>query len=133
MDTYYKPEHLPKFGTIAEGSEELAEAFFSYYGKHQIYNLFQKGGSSNTITAISFRIRGEIRKLFEACKKDNKLVLTRVMADTEREFDLSVAAIQKEAEENAIDAVRRIIPPDPPPPVNLKRGWVRRLVRFFTG
>ncbi len=32
MDTYYKPEHLPKFGTIAEGGQELADAFFSYYG-----------------------------------------------------------------------------------------------------
>ena len=33
MDTYYKREHLPNFGTIAEGSQELADAFFSYYGK----------------------------------------------------------------------------------------------------
>ncbi|MDX1531978.1 MAG: arsenosugar biosynthesis-associated peroxidase-like protein [Rhodothermales bacterium] len=33
MDTYYKPEHLPKFGDIGEGSPALAEAFFSYYGK----------------------------------------------------------------------------------------------------
>lgn len=33
MDTYYKPEHLPRFGEIAEGSKELADAFFSYYGK----------------------------------------------------------------------------------------------------
>ena len=33
MDTYYKPEHLPKFPTIAEGGKELADAFFGYYGK----------------------------------------------------------------------------------------------------
>ena len=33
MDTYYKPEHLPKFGDIAEGNQELADLFFSYYGK----------------------------------------------------------------------------------------------------
>jgi len=32
MDTYYKPEHLPNFGNIAEGSPELAEKFFAYYG-----------------------------------------------------------------------------------------------------
>ena len=38
MDTYYKPEHLPRFGSIAEGSQELADAFFSYYGK-----VFQDG------------------------------------------------------------------------------------------
>ena len=33
MDTYYKPEHLHKFGHIAEGGQELADAFFNYYGK----------------------------------------------------------------------------------------------------
>ena len=33
MNSYYKPEHLPRFGEIAEGSEPLADAFFSYYGK----------------------------------------------------------------------------------------------------
>jgi 4-carboxymuconolactone decarboxylase len=33
METYYKPEHLPRFGEIAEGSKPLADAFFSYYGK----------------------------------------------------------------------------------------------------
>ena len=33
MDTYYKPEHLPQFAEIAEGSKPLADAFFSYYGK----------------------------------------------------------------------------------------------------
>ena len=38
MDSYYKPEHLPKFGEIAEGNQELADAFFSYYGK-----VFQDG------------------------------------------------------------------------------------------
>ena len=32
MDTYYKPEHLPKFGDIAEGNPELAKKFFDWYG-----------------------------------------------------------------------------------------------------
>jgi len=32
MDTYYKPEHLPHFGDIAEGNPELARKFFDYYG-----------------------------------------------------------------------------------------------------
>lgn len=41
MDTYYKPEHLPQFGTIAEGNKELADAFFSYYNK-----VFQDGALS---------------------------------------------------------------------------------------
>ncbi len=31
MDSYYKPDHLPNFGTISEGSPELAEKFFAYY------------------------------------------------------------------------------------------------------
>ena len=30
---YYHCSHLPRFGDIAEGNEELAEAFFSYYNK----------------------------------------------------------------------------------------------------
>ena len=38
MDTYYKPEHLPKFSSIAEGGQELADAFFNYYGK-----VFEEG------------------------------------------------------------------------------------------
>ena len=33
MDSYYKREHLPIFGEIEEGNKELADAFFSYYGK----------------------------------------------------------------------------------------------------
>ena len=41
MDTYYKPEHLPKFPTIGEGNRELADAFFSYYGK-----VFEDGALS---------------------------------------------------------------------------------------
>lgn len=31
-ETYYTPEHLPKFSTIAEGNGELARKFFDYYG-----------------------------------------------------------------------------------------------------
>ena len=33
MESYYNPEHLPRFGEIAEGNQELADAFFAYYGK----------------------------------------------------------------------------------------------------
>ena len=31
MESYYKPEDLPKFAEIREGSPELAEKFFDYY------------------------------------------------------------------------------------------------------
>ena len=41
METYYKPEHLPRFGEIAEGNKALADAFFAYYGK-----VFQDGALS---------------------------------------------------------------------------------------
>jgi 4-carboxymuconolactone decarboxylase len=32
MGDYYKAEHLPDFGSIAEGEPELARKFFDYYG-----------------------------------------------------------------------------------------------------
>ncbi|MBV71183.1 MAG: 4-carboxymuconolactone decarboxylase [Myxococcales bacterium] len=31
MSDYYKAEHLDRFGSIAEGSPELGEKFFSWY------------------------------------------------------------------------------------------------------
>jgi len=31
MDTYYKPEDLPKFGEIGKEAPELASKFFDYY------------------------------------------------------------------------------------------------------
>ena len=31
METYYKPDHLAHFGSIAEGNKDLAEKFFAYY------------------------------------------------------------------------------------------------------
>ncbi len=32
MSEYYNPDHLPQFDRIGEGSPELAEKFFAYYG-----------------------------------------------------------------------------------------------------
>jgi len=32
MPGYYHPEHLAKFGAIAEGNKDLAEKFFDWYG-----------------------------------------------------------------------------------------------------
>lgn len=40
-NSYYDPKHLPKFGDIGEGSPELAEKFFSYYG-----SVFEDGALS---------------------------------------------------------------------------------------
>ena len=33
MDSYYKPEHLSKFGNIGEGNRKLADKFFDYYAE----------------------------------------------------------------------------------------------------
>jgi hypothetical protein len=106
-------------------------SFFSYYGKHQIYTLFQRSGTTISSQAIARRIRYEIRQLFEACSKDNKLVLTRVMKDAEREFELSVVAIQKEAEQIAVEAVKVLIPQETAPPPEAKKGLLQRLLAWF--
>lgn len=139
VDTIFKAVGNPYLSNQVDGVMLLAArnlliqvvAFFSYYGKHQIYSLYQKTGSSNAIAAVSFRIRAEIRKLFEACMRDNKLVLTRVMEDRAREFDLSVEAIQQEAEESAIYAVERIFPREAPKPAQVRRTWFKRVVGWF--
>ncbi|MCA9557255.1 MAG: carboxymuconolactone decarboxylase family protein [Myxococcales bacterium] len=47
MDTYYKPEHLPKFGSIGEGAPELAKKFFDYYGA-----VFAEGALSEREKAL---------------------------------------------------------------------------------
>ncbi|MCY4000448.1 MAG: arsenosugar biosynthesis-associated peroxidase-like protein [Bacteroidetes bacterium] len=38
MDHYYDRSHLPRFGEIAEGSQKLADSFFSYYNE-----VFEEG------------------------------------------------------------------------------------------
>jgi len=108
-------------------------SFYSYYGKNQIYSVLQRGGSNVSSQAITARIRHEIRRLFDACKQDNRLVLTRVMSDAQREFEISVEAIQSEAEFFAVEAVKLLIPPGesaPPPP---RRSLLRRLFGWLTG
>ena len=109
-------------------------AFHSYYGKHQIYNALSKAGNTVNTALITARIRREISKLFAVCAKDNRLVLTRVMKDAEREFEISVHAIQVEAEHSAMEAVKRFLPaaegPRPAPP---KQGLLRRMLGWFKG
>ena len=41
METYYKPEHLPRFPQIGEGAPALATSFFSYYNQ-----VFEDGALS---------------------------------------------------------------------------------------
>lgn len=106
-------------------------SFFSYYGRQQIYNVFKRQAANVNQAAIAHHIRGEIRALFRACKAENRLVLKRVMAHAEREFELSVEAIREEAEAIAIAAVDRLLPKPlpveaPPPP-----GFLQRVARWL--
>jgi hypothetical protein len=102
-------------------------SFYSYYGKEQIYSLFRRTGGAVSTQAVTARIRSEIRRLFEACKRDNKLVLTRVMANAEREFEISVEAIQEAATRSAVEQVKIFMPREEPPPAPEKTGLLRRL------
>lgn len=106
-------------------------SFYSYYGRQQIYNAFNRSAVTVNQAAIAHHIRVEIRSLFRACKAENRLVLKRVMAHAEREFELSVDSIREEAEAIAIAAIERLLPrasvPAPPPPP----GFFRRIARWL--
>ncbi len=105
-------------------------SFYSYYGKHQIYQLFKQGRAVER-HRITLRIRHEIRNILYRCKANNKLVLTRIMAKEEEQLDLSIEAIQREAEREALEAVIRIMPVELPPPPPRKRGWLQRVFGWF--
>jgi hypothetical protein len=96
-----------------------AVSFYSYYGRQQIYTVFKRNHATVNRSMITHHIRSEIKKLFRACKTQNRLVLKRVMNDAEHEFEISVESIRAEAERSAIKAVNQLIPEDvaPPPPV----------------
>lgn len=105
-------------------------SFHSYYGKEQIYRLIQRSGTTGSRHAIIQHVRKEIRGLFEAVKADNRLVLTRIMKNAEREFEISVQSIENEAVENAYREVKAFMskPPELPPK---KQGWLRRLLDWL--
>ena len=106
-------------------------SFYSYYGKQQIYNLFVRGGTVVKPQLITMHIRREIRRLFKAVSADNKLVLTRVMKEAEREFELSVEAIQQEAEQLAVEQVKVFLPREEPIRRPEKKNWFRRVLGLF--
>lgn len=106
-------------------------SFHAYYGRQQIYNALRRQGAAHDRAMIVHHVRAEIRGLFRACKSENRLVLKRVMASAEREFELSIATLREEAEAVAIAAVERLLPATPaadpaPPP-----GLLRRLVNWL--
>lgn len=47
MDPYYRPDHLARFGEVAEGSDELARKFFDYYA-----SVFAEGALSRREKAL---------------------------------------------------------------------------------
>lgn len=102
-------------------------SFYSYYGKEQIYTLFQRSGGAVNAQAATARIRGEIRRLFTACKRDNKLVLTRLMSNAERQFEISVETIQEEAIRVAFEQVKVFMPRDESSRPVTKKGLLRRI------
>ena len=107
-------------------------SFYSYYGKHQIYQLFKHGQAADR-KRVMLRIRNEVREVLRACKESNKLVLTRLMEQEEQQLDLSIEAIQQEAEQEALDAVIRIFPEPPPVVERPRRGWLRRMLGWMVG
>lgn len=106
-------------------------SFYSYYGRQQIYNVFKRNAATVNQAAIAHHIRAEIRTLFRACKAENRLVLKRVMANAEREFELSVEAIREEAEAIAIAAVGRLLPKPPPVEPAPPPGFLQRVARWL--
>jgi len=138
VETIFKAVENPYVANNIDGVMLLAGrnllidvmSFYSFYGKQQIYRLFSRGGPVQP-RVIAMYIRHEIRKLFEACRADNKLVLTRVMKDAEREFELSVVAIQEEAEHAAFEQVKVFMPVEKPVP-EIKRSWLTRMFRWFS-
>ncbi|MCC7120672.1 MAG: hypothetical protein IT493_03855 [Gammaproteobacteria bacterium] len=118
--------------TLLAGRNLLIQvtSFYAYYGRQQIYNVFKRNSANLNQAAIAHHIRSEIRALFRACKAENRLVLKRVMAHAEREFELSVEAIREEAEAIAIAAVDRLLP-KPPPPEAPPPGFLQRVARWL--
>jgi hypothetical protein len=138
IDTVFKGVGNPYLAGNIDGVLLLAArnllidvvSFYSYYGKHQIYQLFAQDRTIDR-HRVTMRIRNEVRKILNACKQDNKLVLTRIMQKEEEKLDLSIEAIQREAEEVAVEAVVKIRPSSTPTPLREKKGWFRRLLAWL--
>ncbi|MBT6278237.1 MAG: hypothetical protein HOI95_29390 [Chromatiales bacterium] len=102
-------------------------AFYCYYGRHQIYNTLKRSGARMSRRTVSGIIRKEIKRVFDACQEDNRLVLRRVMREASDEFELSIEAIQREAEASAVAAVEEMIPAPSPQAPPKRLPWWKRL------
>lgn len=107
-------------------------SFYAYYGKQQIYNVVRKNATTFNRAAIMHYIRMEIRELFKACKSENRLVLRRVMATAERQFEISVEALRSEAERSALNVVEQLLPVAAPAPAPVQKTFLQRVIaRLF--
>lgn len=107
-------------------------SFYAYYGKQQIYNVVRKNATTLNRAAIMHYIRMEIRELFKACKSENRLVLRRVMATAERQFEISVEALRAEAERSAMNVVEQLLPTAAPAPAPVQKTFLQRVIaRLF--
>lgn len=107
-------------------------SFYAYYGKQQIYNVVRKNATTFNRAAIMHYIRMEIRELFKACKSENRLVLRRVMASAERQFEISVEALRSEAERSALNVVEQLLPAATPAPPPVQKTFLQRVIaRLF--
>jgi len=107
-------------------------SFYAYYGRQQIYNVVKKNQTVFSRSAIAHYIRMEIRELFKACKSENRLVLRRVMANAERQFEISVEALRLEAETTAMTAVDLLLPQVSRTPPPVQKTFLQRVVaRLF--
>ncbi len=57
METYYKPEHLARFTQIGEGSQPLADAFFSYYNQVFVDGALSAREKSLIALAVSHAVQ----------------------------------------------------------------------------
>lgn len=107
-------------------------SFYAYYGRQQIYNVVKKNKTTFSRAAITHYIRMEIRELFKACKAENRLVLRRVMANAERQFEISVDSLRVEAEATAMNVVDQLLPANVPPSPPVQKTLLQRIVaRLF--
>ncbi|MSR14843.1 MAG: hypothetical protein EXR86_09845 [Gammaproteobacteria bacterium] len=106
-------------------------SFYAYYGRQQIYSTVKRNSASVNRAAIAHYIRTEIRGLFKACKTGNQLVLKRVMATAEQQFEISMEALRLEAEASALEAVESWLPQEPPPPIPTRPSWYQRVAHWL--
>ena len=108
----YVADHID--GTLLLAARNLliqVVSFYAYYGREQIYRIFETRSGKESRRRVASMVSNEIKQLFSACKTDNRLILTRVMSNTEREFEVSIEAIEREACHRAIMEVEKLAPP----------------------